>query len=346
MTTKRVVVCEAQVPFVRGGAEYHVRALVDALRRRGYDAELVSLPFKWYPHEEVLAHAAAWRLIDLSEANGSPIDLAIGTKFPSYFARHPRKVAWLIHQHRAAYDLCGTPFSDFGHVELDVGLRQSLLDLDRTMLGECSRIFTNARNTANRLEKFNGLKAVPLYHPPPFADRLDGGPYRDYVLAVGRIEAIKRTDLAVRAMAHVDRPTRLVVVGDGTFRSQTEALAASLGVSDRVSFLGEVDEAQLIDLYEEALAVLYVPYDEDFGYVTLEAFLSRKPVVTATDSGGPLEFVEDGVNGAIVEPEPQAIAVAINRLAADRRRAASLGDAGRQRAQAITWDAVVDRLVA
>ena len=80
---RRVVVCEARVPFVEGGAEVHVRELVRQLQRRGYQTELISLPFKWYPKEEILAHAAAWRLIDLSESNGQPIDLAIGSKFPS-----------------------------------------------------------------------------------------------------------------------------------------------------------------------------------------------------------------------------------------------------------------------
>ena len=68
----RIVVCEAQVPFVHGGAEVHVRELVRELRARGYQAELVSVPFKWYPKEEILPHAAAWRLLDLSESNGQP----------------------------------------------------------------------------------------------------------------------------------------------------------------------------------------------------------------------------------------------------------------------------------
>ena len=74
MAIERIVVCEAQVPFVQGGAEYHVRSLVGELRARGFKAELVSIPFKWYPKEEVVAHAAAWRLVDLSESNGRPID--------------------------------------------------------------------------------------------------------------------------------------------------------------------------------------------------------------------------------------------------------------------------------
>src|SRR5688572_20575118 len=136
MGIRRVIVCEVQVPFVHGGAEYHVRALHQQLRAHGYLAELVSIPFKWYPKEEILAHAAAWRLIDLSESNGERIDLAIASKFPSYFVRHPHKVTWLIHQYRAAYDLCGTIYSDFDHLEQDVGLRERLVTLDRQMIGE------------------------------------------------------------------------------------------------------------------------------------------------------------------------------------------------------------------
>src|SRR4029078_3466442 len=159
------VVVEAQVPFVEGGAEIHVRGLVDQLKSRGYLVERVALPFKWYPKQEILAHAPAWRLLDLSESNGRPIDLLIGTKFPSYFARHPNKVAWLIHQYRAAYELAGTPYSDFCHTEPDLGLRDTLIRLDTEMLGECRQIYANARNTANRVAKYNGLKAEALYHP-------------------------------------------------------------------------------------------------------------------------------------------------------------------------------------
>lgn len=345
MPIRTIVVCEAQVPFVEGGAEYHVRELVRQLRAHGYETELVSVPFKWYPREEILAHAAAWRLLDLSESNGRPIDLAIGTKFPSYFVRHPRKVAWLIHQYRAAYDLCGTPYSDFAHVEQDVGLRESLVRLDRQMLGECVRRFANARNTATRLARYNGLDAEPLYHPPRLAARLHGRNAGDYVLSVGRIESVKRVDLLIRAMARVKPPTRLLVAGHGTQRANMERLAVELGVHDRVSFLGAVSDDEVVSLYAEALAVGYPPFDEDFGYVTLEAFLARKPVLTASDSGGPLEFVDDGVNGFVCPPDPEAFAERIEVLAADRRRAAALGEAGYDKARLVTWDGVIDRLV-
>jgi glycosyltransferase involved in cell wall biosynthesis len=342
---KTVLVCEAQVPFVHGGAELHVRGLVDQLRRHGYRAERVSVPFKWYPKEELLAHAAAWRMIDLSETNGERIDLVIATKFPTYFVRHPNKVTWLFHQYRAIYDLCGTVYSEFDHTEADVGLRDTLIRLDGEALRESARLFSNARNTAARLADYNGLTAEPLYHPPPLADKLTPGPFGDYVLSVGRLETVKRVDLIIGALAHVDRRVRLTVVGEGPLRRQLEEQAAAIGVADRVTWAGGVDEQQLVDLYAGALGVVFPPYDEDYGYVTLEAFLARKPVVTTTDAGGPLEFVEDGVTGWVTDPQPEAIGSAISRLAGDRRLAASLGDAGYARARSITWEGVVERLV-
>jgi glycosyltransferase involved in cell wall biosynthesis len=345
MGVRTILVCEAQVPFVHGGAEVHVRELTRELRARGYDAELVSVPFKWYPKEEILPHAAAWRLLDLSESNGRPIDLVIASKFPTYFVRHANKVAWLIHQYRAAYELCGTVYSDFGHNEADVGLRDALIRLDTQMLGECRRLFANARNTASRLQRFNGLTAEALYHPPRLAGKLVPGPYGDYVVSVGRLESVKRVDLIVNAMAAVDSRLRLVVAGDGTQRKNLERVVENAGLRDRVTFLGPVDDEALVDLYKGSLAVVYPPYDEDFGYVTLEAFLARKPVVTCTDSGGPNEFVIDGENGFVCEPVPDALAGALNALSSDRARAASMGGAGYDVASRITWDGVIEKLV-
>lgn len=342
---RTVLVCESQVPFVEGGAEFHVSELARQLSAHGYQTERVRVPFKWYPKSEILAHAAAWRLLDLSESNGQPIDLVIGTRFPTYFARHPRKVAWLIHQYRAAYELAGTPFSDLGHVEDDVALRARLVALDTEMLGECRRLFANSANTAARVRRFNGIDAEPLYHPPRLASRLHGGAFGSYVLSVGRLESVKRIDLPIRAMAEVPASIDLVVAGTGTQRRALEELAESLGVSSRVRFLGAVDDEQIVDLYAGALGVIFAPYDEDYGYVTLEAYLSRKPVITAIDSGGPNEFVIDGVNGYVCAPEPSAVAAAIARLNADRSRAAALGDAGYERARLITWDGVIEALV-
>jgi glycosyltransferase involved in cell wall biosynthesis len=333
------------VPFVEGGAELHVNALVERLRRRGYEVDKVAVPFSVQSKPELFAQAAAWRLLDLSSSNLVPVDLLIATRFPSYFARHPRKVAWIIHQHRAAYELCGTPFSDFHHTDEDVAVRRTLFDLDRRVLGECKRVFTNAQNTARRLEKFNGVAAKALYHPPPLADRLHPGRYGDYVLVVGRLETVKRPELAVRALAHVPAPLRLIVVGEGSRQDAVTRAAAEAGIAERVVFAGRTGGDDLVALYAGALAVIYAPFDEDYGYVTLEAFLAAKPVVTASDSGGTLEFVRDGENGFVCAPDPEAIGRAIARLAEDPDLARQLGERGRAQAARITWDGVVEQLV-
>lgn len=333
------------MPFVQGGAELHVRALIEQLQQRGYEVDKVAIPFRPQPKSELLGQAAAWRLIDLSSSNARPIDLLIATRFPTYFARHPRKVAWVIHQHRAAYELCGTEYSDFEHSAVDVGLRRRLIELDTRMLGECRHVFANAQNTANRIQKYNGLPAQALYHPPPLAGRLAPGPYGDYVLVVGRLEAVKRADLAIRALAHVPPPTRLIVVGDGSQRHLAERAVAESAVANRVVFAGSPTSDALIDLYAGALAVIYVPFDEDYGYVTLEAFLSGKPVITASDSGGTLEFVVDGENGFVCAPDPAAIGTAVTTLAQRPDLAARFGHAGRGRAATVTWDGVVEKLL-
>jgi glycosyltransferase involved in cell wall biosynthesis len=345
VSVRRILVLESQTPFVTGGAEMLVRSLIGALRVHGYEAEIVSVPFRDYPREELLAHAAAWRLLDVTHALERPVDLVIATKFPTYFVRHPVKVVWLVHQHRAAYELCGTPFSDFAHTERDVALRKRLIDLDTRMLGECTARFSIARTVSARLERYNGLTAEPLYHPPRLAGELRAGPYGDYIVTVTRLEKVKRVDLAIEAFRHVTPPARLVVIGDGSVRAELAAQIERLGLGDRVQLAGRVSDADLVTLVAGARAMLFAPFDEDYGYVTLEAFLSRKPVITTIDAGGPLEFVMNGVNGAVTEPTALALADAIDRFMTTPRLAASLGDAGFERASRVTWDGVVERLV-
>jgi glycosyltransferase involved in cell wall biosynthesis len=340
----RIVVAEARVPFVRDGAELHAQSLVAQLRLRGHDAESVTLPFNGRK-DELLEQACAWRMLNLSASNARPIDVLITTRFPTWFARHPRKVVWLIHQHRAAYELVGTPYSDFTDTESDIQLRKQIAALDSRMFAECERILTNSRNTATRVEHFNGVSARPLYHPPPLAGRLRSGPYGDYMLVVARLEPLKRVDLVMRAIAQVRPPIRVVIVGDGSLRMELEREASALNLGDRVTFSGSRWGDAVADLYAGALGVVYAPFDEDYGYVTLEAFLAAKPVVTTTDAGGPLEFVRDGANGLVCEPEPASLAAAIGRLADDRGLAERLGCAGRQIAETITWDGVIEQLL-
>jgi glycosyltransferase involved in cell wall biosynthesis len=343
--TKRILICATQVPFVRGGAELLVEGLRDALRQRGHLADIVSLPFAWQPHDLIGRSALAWRLLDLNGVGDLPVDQVICTKFPSYAVRHPRNVVWLVHQHRQAYDWYGTPWSDFANTPEDRAVRELLLRSDRATLGEAQRLFTISHNVGARLKRFNGLDSVTLYPPSRYAERLRSGTYGDYLLSDARLDAAKRLDLLLRALAQTAEPVRCILIGAGPDRERLEALARELHLGQRVDFRGYVPDQELIDLYAGARAVYYAPFDEDYGFATVQALAAARPVVTTEDAGGVLEFVEDGRNGCVSVPQPAAIAAQLDALWRDAALAARLGSAGPARVAEITWDRVVDALV-
>ena len=346
MAGKRIAVCTAQIPFVRGGAEIHAESLHRELAQRGFEVDMIRLPFRWYPKEEVLKGYLAWRLLDLTESEGRKIDMVVALKFPAYVVQHPNKITWLIQQFRQAYDLFGTPHTHFTNDPDDTRLRQIIRTIDTQTLAESRRLFTNARNTANRLARFNGLQAEPLYVPPPLDGRYRHESYGDYLLVVSRLNVLKRINLVVEAMAHTQPHVRCIVVGQGEEQDNLARLARERGVSGRIQFLGFVDDTRLLDLYANCFAVYYGPYDEDYGLATVEAFKSRKPVLTMVDSGGVLEFVEDDVTGYIALPgDPQALAAHIDRLHADRALCQRLGEAGHERVKDVTWDRTIERLI-
>src|SRR5205807_3446634 len=172
--------------------------LVSELRDHGREAELVAVPFNWYPGGRVLTQAFLSRLLDLEEADGAPIDLVIATKFPSYVVRHPNKVVWLVHQFRQAYELDRTELGQFGESPEDRALRRRVQELDRVALGEARKVFATSRNVADRLERSTGLAAEVMPHPPQeLAYRCDE--YGDFVLSVGRLDRSKRIDLLIEA---------------------------------------------------------------------------------------------------------------------------------------------------
>ncbi len=330
----RIAVCRPQVPFERGGTEIFTDELVHQLRERGLEADLVTVPFKWYPGHRVLTQAFLWRLLDLDEANGRPVDLVVATKFPSYCVRHRNKVVWLLHQFRQAYELDRTDLGQFSETAEDRAARRHVQRLDRVALGEARRLFATSRNVASRLEESTGLVAEVLPHPPqPLAFRTEA--YEPFILSVNRLDRAKRIDLLIEAAA--GRGLEVVVAGDGPDRARLESLA-----DGHVRFLGRVAPDELADLYARCRAVYYAPVDEDFGMVPFEAFLAGKPVVTTTDAGGPLDVVRDGETGRVVEPRVDALSAALDVSEAEAR---AWGEAGRALAREVTWDRAIERLL-
>lgn len=340
----RIGVCVPQVPFVRGGTEILAESLRDELRERDHDVALVSVPFRWYPGTSVLTHAFLWRLLELDEADGRPIDLVIATKFPSYVVRHPRKVVWLVHQFRQAYELDRTELGQFGESPLDRATRGAVHRLDQLTLGEARGLFAISENVAERARRSTGL-SVEVLSPPPQKLEYRCEIYGDFVLSVGRLDRAKRTELLVEAAAQ-EPGLRAVIVGEGPERERLESLARERSLDGRVTFVGRLDNDALSDLYARCLAVFYAPVDEDLGLVPREAFLFEKPVITTTDAGGPLEVVIDSQTGVVCEPSAAAVARACSWLAAHPERARDWGRSGKELAARATWDNVIDHLLA
>ncbi|MFN2499225.1 MAG: glycosyltransferase family 4 protein [Pyrinomonadaceae bacterium] len=344
---RNVLICTTQVPFTAGGAESHVDGLRNALEQAGYNAEVVALPFKWYPPTEIMRSALAWRLLDLSEANGKPVDLVIGMKFPAYFVAHSRKVLWIMHQYRAAYNLWNTPFDDLSPYPDGPQVRAWIRQADNRLIPAAKKVFANSKTVADRLRKYNNIESEPLYHPPPRAANLRTGEQGDYIFYPSRLEPQKRQELLIEAAQFLKTPVKVVLAGGSRDPKQYENLIKKYQVGDRVCLRGFVDESEILELYAKALGVCYLPFDEDYGYVTLEGMLSAKPVVVASDGGGATEFIEDKKEGFVVPPEPRAIAEALDSLYNDRTRARAMGERGKEKftAMNLSWQTVVDCLI-
>jgi glycosyltransferase involved in cell wall biosynthesis len=343
----KVAVVTNQAPFVRGGAELLTEWLAAELRKRGHQAQIVRIPFHWHPSEKILEHMLAARLLELGNT-----DRVVAMKFPAYYVRHESKVLWLLHQFRQAYELWGTPYQDIPSTPEGERVRQAIVDADNRFLREPERIYTNSTIVGDRLRSSNGIDSQVLYPPLGDPNGYRSDSFADYVFYPSRLTEGKRQHLLVEAMAHVRGGARLVLAGrpdTPEYLRRLQSTIERLGVGDRVELRSDwLSELEKRDLFANALACAYTPYDEDsYGYVSLESFHSSKPVLTCTDSGGTLELITDGENGRVLPPEPEAIAEAIDEFSADKKRAAIMGEAGRQRLadMQISWDAVVNALV-
>ena len=342
-----ILICTTQVPFTTGGAESHVEGLRLACIQAGHNAEVVALPFKWYPPSEIMRSALAWRLLDLSEANGKPVDLVIGMKFPAYLVAHPRKVLWIMHQYRAAYNLWNTPFDDLSPYPDGTQVRAWIRQADNRLIPAAKKVFANSKTVADRLRRYNKIESEPLYHPPPRAASLRSGEPGDYIFYPSRLEPQKRQELLIEAAQFLKTPVKVVLAGGSRDPKHYENLIKQHQVGDRVCLRGFVEESEMVDLYAKALGVCYLPFDEDYGYVTLEGMLSAKPIVVASDGGGATEFIEDKREGFVVPPESRAIAEALDSLYEDRERARTMGERGKEKVTAmnLSWQTVVEKLI-
>jgi glycosyltransferase involved in cell wall biosynthesis len=344
---QRVLVVTSGALFVRGGHLVIAEETCAALRRAGHRAEVLVTPQNRFGRQ-VSAYAATW-LTDVGlTADGHPVDRVISFRFPSYAVRHPHHVCWLNHRMREYYDLWERFTRGLGRKgKLKEGVRRQVFHtLDRWLLTRnVKRLVAQSRTIQARLQRFGGIPSEVLYPPPPERPYRNEG-YGDYVFAVSRLHPLKRLDLLVEAAALVkDRSLAFKIAGEGEEEGRLRERIAQLGLEGRVELLGAVSEAGLVEHYARCRGVFFAPWNEDYGFVTLEAFRSAKAVITTTDSGGPAELVRDGQNGFVCAPTAESIAEKLDGLGRDRALAERLGQQALADAGAHTWDHAIHELM-
>lgn len=343
----RVAVVTSDVPFVEGGHRLITRNLASELERHGFDVETICTPQNRFGRQ-FAAYLANW-LTDVGlSGDDVPIDQVISLRYPAYAVRHPRHVCWLTHRMREYYDLWPRFKKQLSWKgKIKEGTRRFLIHrADRYFLTRnVTRLFALSKTVQERLMKWGGIPSEVLYPPPPRRDyRTDS--YDNVIFTVSRLHPLKRVSLLLKAMKHVkSQSVRVVVAGTGEEDEALRQLAGELGVAERVQFLGRIDEQTLLSHYARCRAVFFAPFMEDFGFVTLEAGRSKKPVITCVDSGGPAELVAHGKSGYVLLPDPHFIARQIDVLADNEELAMRMGAIAEQSMRGINWESTLSRLL-
>jgi glycosyltransferase involved in cell wall biosynthesis len=345
-----IAVLNTQIPLCRGGAEILAEDLVEELIKRGHNATLLTVPFKWYPQQSLIDNILACKLLDISDFNGVQIDKVIALKFPMWLMEHHNMSLWILHQHRTAYELWDTPYNDLEDMPDGHRVRELIIREDNLAIPKAQGIYTISRNVTHRLQQFNGIPSEVLYPPPRAMDAYRCDSYEQFYFYPSRITPLKRQELVIEALAYVSKDVKIVFAGqadDDSYLEKLKKRAAELNVADQITWLGHISEEEKIRLYAECLMVLFPSYNEDYGYVTPEGMLASKGVITLTDSGGSLEFVDHDVSGRVVAPEAEALGEELQRSWQNPGEAKLLGENARQKIQEmdISWDKVCDRLV-
>jgi glycosyltransferase involved in cell wall biosynthesis len=221
--------------------------------------------------------------------------------------------------------------------------RQVVHWLDSSALapGLINKYMAISHNVAGRADYFPPGVPVQVIHHPSDLEPADPGP-GEYLFTVSRLDPPKRLGLLVRAMRQSTADMELRIAGSGPQLPELEKLAAG---DARIKFLGRVPDSDLRSCYSRALCVAFLPEDEDYGLVTVEAMQAGKPVLTCSDSGGVTELVEDGRTGWVVPPDVHSLASAIETIARSRKQVEKMHSACLERVVSINWTDTISALL-
>ncbi|MEB2416567.1 glycosyltransferase [Citrobacter sp. R-1.5.2] len=317
-----------------GGAERFFHGLLDGLIEIGCDAELIPVFADESSFEQIKNNYKKCSELDLSV-----FDAVISTKTPTFAVNHPNHVLYLVHTVRVFDDMF---YETFPHSDImRLTERAMLHQWDYEAITKIKARFCIGHEVSKRLYRWRGIHS-DVIHPPLGVNGFEQGKTGDYLFLPGRLHPWKRVDLAINAIKKSSLPLKLIIAGTGEAEDTLKTLAAG---DPRIEFVGRLSDEELLDYYANALAVAFVPKKEDYGYVTLEAFASGKPVITCTDSGEPTYFVKHKETGIICEPTPAALQDGFEWIYNNREHAEIMGRNGHEKIQGMTWANVARQLV-
>lgn len=325
---KKVAIVSAGSPVAgNGGAERFYAGLRDGFEALGCKTSFVEVAADEPSVAKILQNYELARSADLSE-----FDIVVSSKVPTYAVRHPNHVVFLNHAVRIFDDMFDDRFPD-AHLD-DFENRAQIHKADFDALTDVRACLTQGYEISRRLMRWRGIPARVIHPPLAFNGFRSNADMGDYFLIAGRFHPWKRFDLLIEAVRLSKRPIRLLIAGEGEHGSALHKLAAG---DTRIEFLGRVSDEELVDLYSRAIAIPFVPQREDYGYVTLEAFASGRPVLTCTDSGEPAHIVRNYETGLVVDPTPSALAAAMEWFWDNRDQAAKMGQRGHALIANMSW---------
>lgn len=330
---KRVAILAAGAPQENhGGAERFYAGLLHAFIDLGAKAELVFIEANEADTGAIMQNYAQAQALDLSH-----FDMVVSTKVPSYAVKHPHHVLYLVHTVRVFDDMFEDAFpSPHESHWMD---RSAIHQLDFAALAQVPQRFAIGTEVKNRLYRWRGLDCTVM-HPPllanPFTIAAASTTPQEapYFFIAGRLHPWKRLDLLIQAVQQSALPLRLLIAGSGEAEASLRALA---GTDARIEFLGRISDDALVSYYANALAVPFVPLREDYGYITLEAFASSKPVITCIDSGEPAYLVEHQGTGLVVKPNPSDLCQALEWAYTHPDAMRAMGEAAHEAMRALSW---------
>lgn len=376
---KIAIVAPSPVPFTIGGAENLMWGLCEAINQKtSHQAELIKLPSKEHSFWDLIENYYNFYCLDLTH-----FDMVISSKYPAWMVQHPNSICYVMHTLRGLYDMYDwdttvksgvkpideimeyirknpNPINLNAFFNMVFALKVADIPTEYyNFPGPFIRVLVHymdhfgmsqkgmksyyaiSETVKRRKDYFPEGVSVTVVYPPISLKKCISKAY-NYIFMISRLDAPKRIGYLINAMQYVSSDVRLLIAGTGPEEQRLKEMARE---DDRIQFLGFVRDEEVEEYYANALVIPYFPYDEDYGYITIEAMMHQKPVITTFDAGGPTEFVKNGETGFVVNLDPKQIAERIDFFAQNPQAAQEMGNKGYNRVCNITWENALKMLL-